>query len=186
MEGWRVANVCVFLEEETLWRVFGELTNETGSSQEEVQVMVTFFAADDSSLAGDSGYVPVNVIPVGATVPFDIVVESPTVPAEYGFDSSSTPSVATLRDNLQVSNAQLTVAGDEALITGQVYNPGPDLVDYVELIATLYDEQGAVVAMGYELLSPEELGTSESATFEILADGLCPLVTDYVVIAVGF
>jgi len=189
--GWRIGNVCIFMEEENFWWVLGEVTNETGSSQEEIEVQVTFFAADGSSVASDFDYVLVDAMPAGATLPVDIVVESAVPPAEYEFDINSTASETTVRDDLQVINTQLTYVGDDLLVIGQAHNPGPDLADYAELITTLYNKQGAVIAVGYEFLNAEELRASEWAPFEILTEGLHYLRPDYVpadhvVIALGF
>ena len=183
--------MCIFMEEENFWRVFGEVTNETGGSQEEIKVEVTFFTADGSSVASDFDYVLVDVMPAGATLPVDIVVESAVPPAEYEFDINSTASEITVRDDLQVINTQLTYAGDDLLVIGQAHNPGPDLAEYAELIATLYNEQGAVVAVGYGFLDAEELEASGSARFEILTEGLHYLrpvyvPADYVVVVLGF
>ncbi len=180
--------MCIFLEEENSenpWRVFGEATNETGGSQEEVEVKVTFFAADGSSVAGDVGYILTDIMPAGTTLPFDIMVESPVAPAEYKFDISSIPGEITPQD-LQVTNTQLTYVEDELVVTGQVHNPEPDLLYYAELIATLYNEQGAVVAVGYEFVSAEKLRVSASAPFTISTVGLFHLATDCVVVALGF
>lgn len=186
MEDWRIDRVCIFLEEEGTWGVLGQVTNTGDASQRDIEVAVTFFAADGSSVAGDFDYVFVDTMPAGATLPFGIMVESSVAPAEYEFDVQSTPGETTVRNDLQVVNSQLTYTGDDLLIVGQAHNPGPDLTHYAELIATLYNERGEVVAVGYELLDAEELGASESAPFEILTDGLSHLVTDYEVIALGF
>ena len=178
--------MCIFLEEGTSWRIFGQLTNETGLNQEDVLVEAIFFAADGSSTGNDWDYVFVDIMPAGVTLPFDIIVDSSVAPAEYGFDVSGVPGETSPRDDLQVTDPQLMYAGDDLVIVGQAHNPGADLVYYAELIATLYNEQGKVVAVGYELLDADELGASDSAPFEIFTDGLLDLVTDYVVIALGF
>jgi len=147
---------------------------------------VTFFAADGSSMAGDVGYILTDIMPGGATLPFDIMVESHVAPAEYKFDISSIPGETTPREDLQVTNTQLTYVEDDLVVTGQVYNPGPDLLDYAELIATLYNEQRAVVAVGYEFVSAEKLSISASAPFTISTVGLFHPATDCVVVALGF
>lgn len=164
----------------------GQVTNVGSTSQGDIEVAVTFFADDGSSVASDLDRVFVETMPAGATLPFEIVVESAVAPAEYATDVWSTPGETTVRDDLQIVDPQLMYTGGNALIAGQVHNPGPDLGHYAELIATLYSVQGKVIAVGYELIDGEELEAAESTPFDIPTDGLSHLVVDYVVIALGF
>ena len=164
----------------------GQVTNTDNTSQGDIEVAVTFFANDGSSVASDLDYVFVEAMPAGATLPFEIVVESAIAPAEYTTDVWSTPGETTVRDDLQIVEPQVMHTGDQVLVVGQVHNPGPDLGHYAELIATLYSVQGKVVAVGYELVDAEELKATESTPFDIPTDGLVHLVTDYVVVALGF
>ncbi len=178
--------MCILLDQDGLWWVFGEATNETGSSQQDVEIEVTFFATDGSSVAVDFGDVLADVIPAGITIPFNIMIESSIAPAEYEFDIGGVPSETTPRNDLQVVSSELVYAGDELLIVGQAYNPGPDLSFYAELIATLYDEQGAVVAVGSGFLSAGELGAGQTATFEAFVEQPHESIDSHILVILGF
>lgn len=157
-----------------------------GTSQGDVEIAVRFFADDGSSVASDLDYVFVETMPAGATLPFEIVVESAVAPAEYATDVQSTPGGTAVRDDLRILDPQLMNTEDDLLIVGQIHNPGPDLGHYAALIATLYNVRGKVVALGYELVDGEDLEATESTPFDIPTDGLSDLVADYVVVALGF
>jgi len=184
--GWSIANTCILPEDDDFWWVLGEATNETGNNQEQVGVEATFFAASGSTLANDFEDILADVMPAGSTLPFGVLVESSTAPAEYELDISGISCGETPRDDLQVIDSEPTYAGDQALIVGHVHNPGADLSYYADLIATLYNEQGAVVAIGYGSLSAENLGSNQTAPFEAFVEQSCGSIDSYALVVLGF
>ncbi len=178
--------MCILPDEHDFWWVFGETINETGNSQEEIEVEVTFFASDGSSVAVDFGDILANVMPAEITLPFSILVESPVAPAEYELGIDGIPSETTPRDDFQIISSELTYSEDELLIVGQAHNPGSDLSSYAELTATLYDGQGTVVAVGSGFLSAGELGAGQTASFEAFVEQPHESIDSYVLVILGF
>jgi hypothetical protein len=182
-----ISRVCLYESEEDFWFVFGELTNQTGSLLSFVEVVVTFLDPNGSLLGEDFNEITVEAMPHGATLPFAIQLDSLGPPAQYRFQVFAEPADVTPRTDLQVSNLQLAPGNNRLLLTGNITNPGEALSDFAEVIATFYNADGAVVAVGYRAIDSLQLGAAQTARFEIIVSGLTELVTDhYTVVAYGY
>ncbi|MBU0704579.1 MAG: FxLYD domain-containing protein, partial [Chloroflexi bacterium] len=89
------------------------------------------------------------------------------------------------RIDLEILNHTGT-AGGIYRVTGEVYNPGDPLSAYAEVIATLYNDAGLVVNVGYSFLPAGDLGSGQTAPFEVLVEQPHESIAGYALVVLGF
>ncbi len=188
--GWSFRAVHTSLEEGNAV-VVGELINSTGSPQQAVEVSGIFYDAQDQVIEDEIdtlSYVPVEVIPPGAHVPFELTVESPQPIYRLDLVALSAPATDFPRQDFQFANINQW-AGESNMycLSGQVQNTGSPLADYLVIMATTYDDQGQVAGFGeYAPAYPEVIVGSQTTPFEICIDPLNQQIARHEFRAVGY
>ncbi|MEW5957253.1 MAG: hypothetical protein AB1801_05995 [Chloroflexota bacterium] len=171
--------------------VVGEIINNTGSPQQAVEVSGVFYDALDQVIEDEIdtlSYVPVEVIPVGAHVPFELVVESPQPIFRLDLEALSQPASDSPRQDFQFANINQWSGGTNMYcLGGQVQNLGLPLAGYLVIMATTYDAQGQVVGFGeYAPTSPENIVGDQTSPFEMCIDPLDQHVARHEFRALGY
>lgn len=171
---WSFISVRASDQAEDLYLV-GEMVNNTGQPQTQVNVSGVFYDLDNEVIEDEIdtlSYVPVEVIPAGAHIPFELVVDSGRPVYRFDLVALSTPGDDPPRQDFQFSNLdQRTEAGGLYCVAGQVHNPGAALDEYLIVLAIFYDDQNAVTNFGkYAVPDPEHTGGDTAAPFELCLD----------------
>jgi len=187
---WTFVGLRTVPEGESLF-VIGELVNSTGLSRQGVVISGLFFDENNNLITSGVdtlSYIPVEVIPAGAHVPFELTIDS--VAPIYRFDLLATSEVAENlppRQDFAVTNVTDWRA-EEGLycLKGTVQNPGAPLEEFLSLIVILYDGAGRVASFGeYSAPSPEKIVGEQTAPFELCIDPLGQGVDHYQIKALG-
>jgi hypothetical protein len=130
--------------------------NNTGETQEIVNIVGTFFDAEDNMIANPndtSDFTPTDILPNGGSTPFELIVTSPTEnvlnPDHYTLEVRSEPNSETPRI---VPATDFTVQSqftefDEYCLTVNYQNTGGEFEEYLTLAAVLFDANGKVISL---------------------------------------
>src|SRR3990172_9447962 len=175
--GWAISRVCIYDAGDSTWEVYGELTNNTGGDQADVDVEVNLYGSAGSTPATDYSLLDVLTLPNGAIAPFIIPTDIITggAPLEYAFSVSATLTTDSPRQDLQASGLT-SRSGSDVVFTGQVTNPGSDLTDRAELLVTFYGKDGNVIATGYGTVLALDLAGGQTTPFVLYAVGQPDLI----------
>jgi len=183
--GWHTLNDTSYSDAEGWVHVLGEIVNNTAANQEDVLLTVSFYDELDRQIGGEPTAPIVEVIPQGSKVPFSLETELRAPYERYEITVDAVPTDREPRTDLEVLNHAGTT-GEIYIITGEVYNPGNPLLAYAEVIATLYDDAGLVVNVGYSFLPAGDLGSGQTASFEVLVEQPHGSIAGYELVVLGF
>lgn len=169
--------------------LFGEAINNTGASQELSFISGTFYDNLGQVIAGEDDtddYAPLEVVPPGGRVPFELTVYGLQNAENYELWVSSEVSSQTPRQDLVVSDVEQLEDEGDYCVAGVVRNQGGQLGDYLVVVATLYDAQDNVINFGDDYYSDvEEIVGDDALDFEICIESLEQNVARYEVLAWG-
>ena len=183
--GWAFAGVRLYPDQgdETLL-VYGNLINNTGSSQELWAITGDFYDAGGKIISDKDktyAYWPVYVIPSGAEVPFEILVDDVDDGAtDYNLDVEAQPSDDTPHQDFEFLEVNQWNEDEFYCLKGKVRNLGSELQDYLFIAAVLYDSQDQVIRFGdYQELGHIGLEGDKTSKFQICVDALNQAVARY-------
>ncbi len=132
-------------------------------------------------------YVPVDIIPVGAHVPFELVVESDEPIYRLDLYAMSEPSGDPPRQDFQISNvSQWTGPVDMYCLNGEIQNLGASLEDYLTIVALVYNDRNQLASFGeYSAALPELVIGEKTSSFELCIDPLDQLIVNHELKALG-
>jgi len=161
-ESFSFHNQSSFVDETKIMHVYGEIKNESGKALKDIVVTATFYDSAGRVLNKFQAAPAFSVLNPGGLSPFEIkYLDSKTVDTVNNYTLSATGSPAELKEtNLQVaySNSRLDLLGTY-YINGEIRNNGQETANNTVAVATLYDKQGRVIAIG-EALAEAPDGTS--------------------------
>lgn len=170
--------------------VFGELINNTGAPQTGVQVSAILYDQYDRVIidgVDTVDYVPVEIVPVGARIPFELVVEGDQSIYRIDLVGLSAPAVSSPRQDFHFSGVSQRV--DQTgmyCITGKIQNLGIPLTEHLIVLAITYDQLGQVVSFGEHAEgSPNNVLADHTSPFEICLDPVGQQITTHQLRAVG-
>jgi hypothetical protein len=187
--GWRLMGVRTSIAD-THATVVGKLVNNTGLAQTAVQVSGILYDEQNQVIEDGveiSSYVPVGIVPIGAHVPFELVVDSSKPIKHLDPYAVSRASDDSPREDFQFSALKQTTGSTGAYcLDGQIHNFGPPLENYLTIVAFAYDQQGKLA--GFEEFSadsPQAVKDDQALPFEICIDSPGEQVTRHELRALG-
>lgn len=181
--GWSVLHDNAWIDPQGWVHVLGEIYNNTGTNQENVLVVISFYNEQGLQVGGETTAPVVQVVPQGSKVPFEMVAELRLPYSRYQVSVEGETTGYLPRQDLEVVHHAGSF-GTTCRISGELRNPDGPLSGYAEVIATLYDDAGRVAGVGYAFLSPGDL--VETAPFEVLIEPPCDGVATYALLVLGF
>ncbi len=132
--------------------MYGELVNNTGSSQALDLITGIFYDDQGQVIAGEESiydYWPiVDAIPSGSRVPFELIVDGINDAANYMLNVEAQPSSESPRQNFKFLELSQWSEEDDYCVEGVIRSAGDSVQNYLVIVAVLYDEQGNVVNFG--------------------------------------
>jgi hypothetical protein len=188
-EGWNLIGVRTSVAE-TDAMVMGKLVNNTGLPQTAVQVAGNLYDQQNQVIAEGvemSSYVPVDIVPIGGHVPFELVVKSAKPINRLDLYAVSEPSGASPREDFLFSGLkQWTGSTGTYCLDGQIHNSGPPLEDYLIIVAFVYDNQGKLVSFEeFSADSPQTVMGDQASPFEMCIDPLGQQIARHELRALG-
>ena len=169
--------------------IYGEVVNDTGSSQILLLISGAFYDAEGQIVADEDDtddYTPVDIVPPGGRVPFEMVVYDASGVANYDLWVQSEASDDFLHQDFELSDVnQVDDEGDYCL-DGRVKNLGAELQDYLVIVGVLYDSQDNVVNFGEVYFSSlDDFAGDETLDFEICTDSFNQIIARHELFAWG-
>ncbi len=156
--------------------LYGDLLNNTSFSQKLDYIFGTFYDAQDQVIADEENtfdYWPINIVPPGGLIPFELTVEDIQSVANFDLKVESEPSDETLRQDFELSDLDQSNMGSHYCVTGKLRNQGGALQYSLTIVLVLYDDQDKVVNFGdYAERSPAAVVDDQALDFEVCADAL--------------
>jgi hypothetical protein len=173
--GWSFAGVEVYRDEfEAGLALYGDVINETGSTQELNVITATFYDEQGQVIADASSavdYWPIDVIPAGARLPFGILAPDVESTTNFELNVEAQPGAQMPHQNFQVLSLDQQQAEFGYCLTGQIQNMGNPLQEYLVVMAVLYDSQDRVIKFGeYYAPDPSVILGDQLEPFEICVD----------------
>lgn len=169
--------------------VYGDVVNNTGSSQRIIYVTGIFYDNQGRIIAGvadTEDYLPFEFVPSGGRIPFKLTVYDTQGVSDFDLSVASQPSSATPRQDFELSNLEPSGEAGDYCVAGRLQNPGSQLLDNLVVVAVLYDAEDNVINFDrYEAPSPQDVVGDQTLDFEICVDTLDQGVARYEVQAFG-
>ena len=152
--GWAFANIRLTTdpdESDPNIVIFGEVINNSGGVQEIGAITGLFYDAQGQVIANEENttdYWPVEAIPVGGRMPFEMVVIDIQSAASYKLRVESSVGPDLPRQNFEFSAVTQTNESGNYCVGGKAGNPGEALKSYLTIVVTLYDSQNRVINFG--------------------------------------
>ncbi len=181
--GWSFSSVRVYAgQANDSLQLYGNFTNNTGTSQELFYITGTFYDAQGQVIADEGStydYWSVPVIPPGGRAPFELTVEGIQSAANFDLRVEAEPSDENPRQDFEFSDLYEDPGGDFYCVGGTIRNPGDRLQDYLLIVVALYDNQDRVIYFSDYYADPDYATGDELQDFEVCVDTLSQEVTRY-------
>lgn len=149
--GWSFAATRLEPAEDDSLLLYGEMINDTGSAQELLFITGLFYNDQGQLVADDQStydYWPVDVVPPGGRVPFELAVNDIQSAANFELWAKSRTSSSTPRQDFELVEENEQVEESVYCLTGSLKNPGEALKNYLAVVVIVYDEAGNVLNFG--------------------------------------
>jgi hypothetical protein len=148
--GWSFASVRVNEGSGNGLLLYGEVINDTGSTQELHFISGTFYNDQGQIIANQnntSDFAPVYQISSGVRVPFELAVNNIGSAARFDlWARSESSNGAPRRDNFEFLDVIARNENNLYCLTGSLANRGNTLNNYVDIVAILYDDRDSVIS----------------------------------------
>lgn len=186
-------NESSYVDETKIMHVLGEVRNDSGTAVQNIRITASFYDSEGNLLAEQTQAPKLRVINPGGVAPFEMrYIDSATVNQVARYELAATGQEAEAKPaNLKILSvtSRLDVLG-LYFINVNARNDGDETASNPIVVATLYDKDGKVVAVGealaeggdrvtdlgpgqnagFGVVVPERLQTYKAARFSLVAD----------------
>jgi hypothetical protein len=146
----------------------GEVQNNTGGNVEFVKIAATYYNAAGVVTNADYTYTDIDILGPGQKGPFKIytddrLYDTYTLSVDYNVTTESPPS------GISIKNLDVWTEFGSTLFTGEVQNNSTNKIEYVEVLATFYDDTNTVTDVGYTYSRVDVLGPGQKGCFKLYA-----------------
>lgn len=148
--------------------IVGEVANRSDKPQAFVKVTVTLYDEAGTVIDTDFTYTTIDIVPPGQTVPFQLSTDQYANLADYKVQVQGRPADELPYAGLSVVN-QSDYVNDIGYrhIVGEVSNGGQASAEFVQIVATLYDEAGQIVGTDFTYADLDVLPPGGTSPFEL-------------------
>ncbi|MCB0172923.1 MAG: SH3 domain-containing protein [Anaerolineae bacterium] len=171
--GWAFASVRFYPDDDNLL-LYGNAINNTGSLQTIESITGAFYDKNGKTISDDEevySYWPVNDVPPGSSVPFELVAENlDDDVVDFKLNAEAEPGHESPRQDFQFADVKQWTERDAYCVSGAVQDAG-DLNDYLVVAVILYDAQDNMVKFSDSGVFDAGDGIGEkNSPFEICVD----------------
>jgi hypothetical protein len=168
--------------------LYGDVVNNTGSSQALVSITGTFYDGQGQVIADEENvfdYWPVETLPPGGRAPFELTIYDVQNIAKFDLSVAAEASNDTPRQDFEILGLSQSPDDEEYCLSGTLRNQS-DAVGYLIIIATFYDAQDNVISFGeYYKPTAKDIVGNQTLDFEVCGDTHNLTITNYEVYAWG-
>jgi hypothetical protein len=170
-DDFRIQNTSSFIDESSIMHIYGEIVNTSNRSLSNVTAKGSFYDNSGKLLNEYRRDCELPTVNPDGICPFEILyIDTKTVKAVKDFKLSA---VGTL-DSKGKPNALKVFSEGSKLdmtgfyyINGRILNEGSEISTLTTIVATLYDKDGKVIALGRALAEPVSISPDIRASFGI-------------------
>ena len=166
-----IQNTSSFIDESAIMHVYGEVKNISNKTTTNVIVKGSFFDGDGTLLNHFQRTCELPTVNSGGICPFEILyIDAKTTNRVKDFKLSATGIITdeskptTLK--IYSDNSRLDILGFY-YINGRISNEGQLTATNSSVVASLYDKDGKVIAIGRALAEPVNIPSDNQASFGI-------------------
>ena len=162
-----IINDQQYIGEDGVFHIVGEIQNDASVPLNQIVVTATFYSEDAQTLGTMSAYSILETILPQKKGPFDLIFFGKDIPLidHYSLDIKFKPTDYKAESLEIVSVHDRRDMVDNFIISGKVANHDYRTANTVMVIATLYDDDGKVVAAARAYTEPQYLRGGEEAPF---------------------
>jgi hypothetical protein len=156
------------------FQIVGQVRNRTELSMEFVRITAQLYDSGNRLLGEQDDFVSSDLISSGGYAPFSIVFTEGLPPGtvRYQLDASARYADLTARtfygpENFAVTSAAEFDENGLLVISGQARNEGPQAASLVKVIATVFDDEGRVVATDTTLVDQPSLSNGDVSDYAV-------------------
>ena len=166
-----IQNTSSFIDEGAIMHVYGEVKNISNKTATNVIVKGSFFDGDGTLLNHFQRSCELPTVNSGGICPFEILyIDAKTTNRVKDFKLSAvgitTDESKPTTLKIYSDNSRLDILGFY-YINGRISNEGPLTATNSSVVASLYDKDGKVIAIGRALAEPVNIPSDNQASFGI-------------------
>lgn len=181
-DGWTFARIRSAADQSGLI-VYGDLVNDTASTQQISQVTGIFYNGQGQVIAGPDdtyGFWPVEVVPSGGRMPFELVVSSIQGAEDFDLSVVSQPIGESPRQDFEFLGGDISNTDGSYCVISKLRNPGSRLSHYLVISAALYNAEGRTINFdNLEVPTPGLVVGDKMLNFSMCIKTLNQEVADY-------
>lgn len=154
---------------ENYW-VVGEVKNNLDTNAEFIKIIGTFYDANNNVIGSSFSYTEIDIAKPGQRVPFEMVFSDPPSSLHhYALQVQWRPTNEKPLEGFPILSSGDRDAGfgDARYIFGELRNDSGVTVEYVRIVATLYNAEGTVIGTGFTYTDLDTLSPSQTSPFEM-------------------
>jgi hypothetical protein len=170
-DDFRIQNTSSFIDESSIMHIYGEIVNTSNKSLSNVTANGSFYDNSGKLLNEYQRDCELPTVNPGGICPFEILyIDSKTTKAvkDIKLSAVGTPDAKGKPNALKVfsEGSKLDISGFY-YINGRIINEGSETSTLTTVVATMYDKDGKVIALGRALAEPVSISPDIRASFGI-------------------
>ena len=182
-----IQNDQPYIDDDGTLHIVGEIENNTNVPLNQIKITAKLLDGDGFQIGQISGETTTNVLMPGMNSGFDIIITGYDLHAITNYDLEFDYKITDPKNQaIEIISSELKNDGQGNLvISGMLENLGENTANMINVIATLYDRDGNVVAISNIRLQPDFLRAGDSTFFivPIYEKSQAVHVVDYTLIA---
>lgn len=162
-----IVNDQEYIGDDGILHVVGEVENDSTVPLNQITIYATFYSSNEKILGTRNTNSILETIMPDKKSPFDLIINDRWISEidHYSLDLKYTPTDHKT-ESLEIlsSHARLDV-GDNFVISGTIVNHDEQTANTIVVIATLYDNDGKVIATSKAYTEPDYLKSGSEAPF---------------------
>ena len=170
-DDFKIQNTSSFIDESLIMHIYGEIVNTSNRSLANVTAKGSFYDNNGKLLNEYQRACELPTVNPGGICPFEILyldTKTTKIVKDFRLSAIGTPTAKGNPNALNVfsDSSKLDISGFY-YITGGISNEGLEIATLTTVIATLYDNDGKVIALGRALAEPVSIPPDKRASFGI-------------------
>jgi hypothetical protein len=167
----KIQNTSSFIDESLIMHVYGEIVNTSNSSLANITAKGSFYDNNGKLLNEYQRACELPTVNPGGICPFEILyidTKTTKIVKDFRLSAMGTPTAKGKPNALKAfsDSSRLDISGFY-YINGGISNEGSEIATLITVIATLYDKDGKVIALGRALAEPVSISPDNRASFGI-------------------
>ena len=170
-DDFKIQNTSSFIDESLIMHIYGEIVNTSNRSLANVTTKGSFYDNNGKLLNEYQRACELPIVNSGGICPFEILyldTKTTKIVKDFRLSAIGTPTAKGKPNALKVfsDSSKLDISGFY-YITGGISNEGSEIATLTTVVATLYDNDGKVIAIGRALAEPVNIPSGNQASFGI-------------------